>query len=631
MLVLQLGLVLVLLSACTFAPGFYFVRKLHWSPMEKLCGAAALSMIVLYLAVWGIYVAGMPAGAQPWAYATLSVVCVAMGVAAWRDLTALLRQSAVRRALAGFGFLLAWTLAILAIVRVYSGGPWYADWLEHFQRTLFVLHRFPPDTPLFTGGDFPERPIFMNVLAAFYLGQAGERFEIFQAVFAFLNLTMFLPCCLIVPAIAGRRRRVLPLTAVFALSPMFVQNVAYTWTKALSAFFVILALWLYLAAWRKRERTRMFAAFVSLAAGTLVHYSTGPFCVLLTLHYLTRLFLRRPSRWAEAASIGIACTVLLATWFAWSSVTFGARATIASNDMVTPVESRAGGILAHAAGNLRDSVVPAVWRGQAVFEQAYDPGRVRDWFFVLYQQNLIFGMGLAGGPMVVGLLAARFRAMWRRTEGRFWIACVPFCAVVGLVVAGERNPFGVSHLALLPLKALGLVWLAGMTAARLVALVLASGMALDFTMGILLQARVQSLENDETRTVFHEPRSSDLAGIGRAPEDWLNHAAWLNWFLKHQPKLVGDLIADLRWDPRRMNEWHPAMRGLYLADAVAWRGWYARHGGNVSYLGDHGLGTAATAALGAMFLGLIALFSHAAMAAGPRARPPREGEPHAAT
>ena len=55
MLVFQLGLLLCLLLVCSFAPGFYCVRRLPWSPMEKLCGGIGLSLVLVYLAAWGIY------------------------------------------------------------------------------------------------------------------------------------------------------------------------------------------------------------------------------------------------------------------------------------------------------------------------------------------------------------------------------------------------------------------------------------------------------------------------------------------------------------------------------------------------------------------------------------------------
>jgi len=49
-----LGL-LILLGVCTLCPGFFFIRKLRWSPLEKLCGAIGLSLVSIYLASFGIY------------------------------------------------------------------------------------------------------------------------------------------------------------------------------------------------------------------------------------------------------------------------------------------------------------------------------------------------------------------------------------------------------------------------------------------------------------------------------------------------------------------------------------------------------------------------------------------------
>ena len=141
MLAAQLGLTLLLLVVCSFAPGFIAVRRLPWNPLEKLCGSIGLSLTVLYLVCFGAYC---------FAPGSLTVVCrasavasVLLGMLAWKDIRRLVRSYGARQALAGYGFLLAWTLAILSMIRNYSGASWVGDWAEHFQRTLFFLHRFP--------------------------------------------------------------------------------------------------------------------------------------------------------------------------------------------------------------------------------------------------------------------------------------------------------------------------------------------------------------------------------------------------------------------------------------------------------------------------------------------------------
>jgi hypothetical protein len=194
MLVFQLGLLLCLLLICSLAPGSYCVRKLPWSPLEKLSGGVGLSLVLLYLASWGVYCLS-PRGAggttvQTGAFVAVSLICVLLGILARKDLAGLIRSFRVRRAVLGYAFLLLWTVVNLAMIRNYSGLDWGGDWSEHFQRSLFFLHRFPAHTPILGGYELPARPPMMNVLAAFFLAQAQDRFELFQVASAFLNTSV---------------------------------------------------------------------------------------------------------------------------------------------------------------------------------------------------------------------------------------------------------------------------------------------------------------------------------------------------------------------------------------------------------------------------------------------------------
>jgi len=135
-------------------------------------------------------------------------------------------------------------------------------------------------------------------------------------IFTFFNLLVFLPCCLVIRVLARVRRvRVLPLVGLFAMNPAVMQNATYTWTKLLTAFFVILALSLYLSAWRKRDSRRMVAAFVALAAGLLVHYSAGPYVVFFAVHYLLVVF--RTRRQVERAARHRGCQRATAIHLVW--------------------------------------------------------------------------------------------------------------------------------------------------------------------------------------------------------------------------------------------------------------------------------------------------------------------------
>ena len=647
MLLYQLGLLLLLLPVCSFAPGFFFVRKLRWSPLEKLCGSIGLSLILLYLASWGIYCVGargnhMPVHPAP--FAVVSLVCVAMGAVCWKDIARLLRATSVRRALAGFGFLLLWTALLMAMIRNYSGAGWFGDWLEHFQRTLFFLRHFPAGTTIIPGYALPARPPMMNAIAAFFLAQTTDRFELYQEVFVFLNLLLFLPCYLIMPALGRRaRRRTWLLVLLFAASPLIMQNTTYTWTKAAAAFYVVLALWFYLAGWRKRDPVRTTAAFVALAAGLLVHYSAGPYVVILTLHYLIGVFPRRSNKWRELAAIAAVCGLLLATWLCWSLAVYGPRITFASNTTVTSSQQYAGSTVVKIAANLFDTIVPMVMRDPetlGVFGGQRTSAHVRDWFFVFYQLNAIFGMGLVGGPLVVWLAyralrrkrpptAARPRAKLKRPAAKvppetipvtpeqlFWRILIAAGVVLGVAVVGERDVLGVAHLTLLSLQAVGLAMLAAVVPWRrgTLAMVILAGCAVDFSFGVLLHAHVESLENDAQTTVFPGMIFTGTSIQSAQPGlDALSLTAWNNWFEKHQVVVYDWWLRDLNRQYGHLPEFRAMVPGykhtqekVLADDAGIWQGWFGHHGGEAVFLGDHASGWSALtmALLVALFLGL---------------------------
>jgi len=572
--------------------------------MEKLCGSIGASFALLYLIVGTLYLfsptgTGAQAEIQPRYLGLISAASIALAFAARRDIARLLVSFRLRQTLAGFCFLFVWTLLILAMIRNYSGGGWYGDWLEHFQRSLFFLNHFPTSTPIINWYQLSARPPAMNMLAAFFLGQTRDRFEVFQVVFAFLNLLLFLPCCLILPALVGARRTfVLPLVALFAMNPVVMQNVTYTWTKAFTAFYVVLALWFYLAGWRKNDRLRMIVAFVALSMGLLSHYSAGPYLLFVTLHYLLRVYWKRPGRFAELATIASVCGLFLATWFGWSIATFGAHATFTANSSMTEIQyEQHGSNLVKIAANLRDSIVPVVLRNRFLLDDFRRQGRagaIRDQLFVFYQTNAIFSMGLVGGPLVLWLLyGIVHRPFPSGAERSFWLAIIPFCVVVGIAVVGERDALGVAHLTLLPLEILGLSLLAGtIPLRRTLWILVVAGCLIDFSGGILLQAHIESLENDSQRSIF--PGLSMTGGkqsVATLTPDSLSDVAWDNWFLKHQYALNTEKLDEVsRSRPANATIVRAQTQRVLQKDEVYWRGWYARNNGAVEFLGDHTAG-----------------------------------------
>jgi hypothetical protein len=359
---------------------------------------------------------------------------------------------------------------------------------------------------------------------------------------------------------------------------------------------VVLALALYLAGWRKRDSARTVAAFVALAAGLLVHYSAGPYVALLVLHYLFRFFRDRPWRWRELAVVTVACGLLLSTWFAWSAKVYGAKTTLGSNTSVTSSQQYQGSNLEKIALNLYDTVVPGAFRGQPQsWRQGNPDGTTRDVAFVWYQLNLVFAMGTVGGPVVLWLLFSRLVRGKALPEKTFWRWMVPFCVVVGIAVVGERDLNGVPHLTLLGLEVLGLTLLAAnfRRFPQFVQFLLIAACCIDFSFGVFLQARMESLENTPQHVIYPEPRYAAgrffFAGDGPLA---LGDDAWRAWTLKHRttlyPKWLKEIPAAHQGDPVFASVWPAAERFLQdnvSDDARNWNGWGSRNG-DVVYLGD---------------------------------------------
>jgi hypothetical protein len=597
-LFLQLAISLVILAICSFAPGFYFVRRLRWNPLEKLCGSVCLSLMIVWLMAWCAYVVAP----GKWTSAALPiwVFCAFLLGAAWRDARRLFGAVSVRPVATGFGFLLAWCLLILATIRHYSGGGWGGDWLEHFQRTLVFLEHLPPTTEIFGGYLIPSRPPLAHIISSLVMAQTGDRFEIFQLVFVFINSLIFLPCCLMLPLV-GRPWKigVLPLVGIFATSPLLMVNATYTGAKSTAALFAVTAIAFYLRGWKKGDRCRMAMAFLAAAAGSLGHYSGLPYALFLGIHYLVAVFPHRKDRWKELGVVAAAAGVPLLAWFGWCIAIFGVGGTFMSvvHASVGYGHAFEDGFFGKYVFNFVDAIVPHLVRDLALVRAWRQPnwmGYLRDSVFPVQQGSLIFTMGAVGGPIVLWLL---FRALRRRRgpERTFWLVLVPFSVLAWLFLAGERDHVGSAHLTLITMMAIGLTLLAAnFNSRRVISVLIVTGCALDFLLGVYLQTRVEHLENTPDPSVFARVQVGKLA-MNLAPQgrDTLSSIAGGNWFRKHQyalsEKWLGALAAS-----------HPDGAGLtraqadardFLTDVVRqdrdlFGGWFQRHGGEITFLGD---------------------------------------------
>jgi hypothetical protein len=229
--------------------------------------------------------------------------------------------------------------------------------------------------------------------------------------------------------------------------------------------------------------------------------------------------------------------------------------------------------VAKVAGNIVNTFVAHPLRN--AIQGFADPthgglGYAHDFFFLIYQHNLLAAIGLVGGLAAVHVIWRTGRELRARRRtgaplgGRlaerrvfFWIV-VGGGLVVGIGSVGILDAFGVTHVSLQPVVLLGLVAIASSwrTLSRRWREAVLGGAIVDYLVGILLHFVAQSA-NPELRTLAGLPRR-----LWRPLLDLFASASALR---NASPKLardlvfLGDLTATLLW-----------LLFLAIAGATAW-------------------------------------------------------------
>lgn len=525
---MKLLILFALLAVGSVGPGLLVLRRFRWDPLEKLCAAMGMSFLMLFLWAWfGALIGFLPLFAALW-----SLAAVVMTLFARRELAGLWQDRGIRQAVVAWAGLLLWSLVLQALLRHYGGADWSGDWYEHYQRAVyFTLWPFDTSFEFIELYLLPARPPLMNVISASLIAQVGSAFFLFQVAMTFLNSLIYLPLLALARLLGGRNRYVPWILAiVLALSPLFCQNVTYTWTRLFAGFFVVLGLVLYIAAWRAGDSARMIGSFSAFAAGFLTHYSVGPYLVFLVAHYLLVLWRRRAHPMRELFLISVAGALILSSWFAWSIKIFGNEGTFASNTSVT--ESRKltrGENIVKTLANIERTFVPFVFHRSLPEDlQRFAPGVIlRDTCFLLYQNNFILALGSLNWIVVAVLL---WRGMRQKTRTKdppprgFWAWGMITVIVMGIAVHGGPSEWGLAHICLQPLVLMLLALLASRFAELEVPfkVMVVVGVFIDATLGIILH--------------FFLLRSDIEPGLGTITT--------FNWQIKQRVGLVflGDLM-----------------------------------------------------------------------------------------
>lgn len=508
--------------------GLPLTANLHLKPDERLCLGIVIGCVVVYLAAWTVYWFGFPGSA------VVALLFLAGAALLWRRQASakLWRDSAVR-SLAGLWTIVAgWCLGLLALIKNYSGGEWVGDWLEHYHRTIFFLDRLPLNTLFLNIYELPARPPFANLTLSAFLALTRPSFASYQVFLTLFSTLAFIPAALL----ARRFQRSANydpagwVAVLFMLNPLFVENATFAWTKLPATFFILAGLYFFL----RPCALRPLATVTCLSAAILTHYSAVPYVVALAAlaiwqagHAWSGLL-----RWRFALPAAGAASGLLATWFGWSLWHFG-PATFRSNTAMNNAE----GLnwqeqIVRRADNLLSMVVPHPLRAAdySALLQESRAGWWRDYFFNLYQTNLLFALG-TGGIVVISVVVWRNR----HESWRFWGTLVLIILVLHTAVISWADRWGSVHIGLQPLILLGLAWIAASipTLGKRIRICLAIGMGVDAVCGIVLHFWLQHIDLSTLYADYRNEESIRHLGFP-AWSNYLSKAGWQLRFLGDQ-------------------------------------------------------------------------------------------------
>ena len=531
MILLELIAALCLLSLTTLGLGWTVVAHLNLDPGEKLIASVVLSLL-------GVFFLGGVTYLAAWPHFTLWLAPLFALAGFWmnfRAFTAVLRDPTVRALLLGQLLVTAWCLGWLSLVASYSGGGWTGDWFEHWERARFWVDRGPLAQRFLGAYALPARPPLANLVTATFLALTRDDFAYYQIITTFFSALAFLPAALLAHRFGGLRA-IAVLAIVFAVNPLFVQNATFAWTKLPSACCVLSGLYFFLRTLDfSPPRIAPVLVATCLATGLLIHYSAGPAAVVLVGAWLACGWPRRRETawWRLTAVAALIGAVILCTWFIWSLAHYGVSGTFLSNSSIRAPATQSGSQLLKILLNLRDTLVPHFLRplDPALITQSYPWGAIRDWFFQLYQLNLLFACGSIATLILV-------REAWRSARLGWTLALVTL-VFVSVAVQGERDHWGVTHICLQSFVLLALAFLAARwpTLTRPWRIALIAGASFDFIAGIVLHFAIQSFAPNYR---FTPGTNITVTATGFNESALMNFAAKLQHhltFLADQPPL----------------------------------------------------------------------------------------------
>jgi hypothetical protein len=309
---------------------------------------------------------------------------------------------------------------------------------------------------------------------------AGNPFWVYQLASVLTDGVVLLAVSLVLRDFFGARAARLGML-LGSLNLWILHNAWFTWSKMLTAYYLVLGLhfyirWLRAGTGDAKASRRLFGAFwVASLLGFMTHQVAAVYVAALLAHavgLLVRGRVRRPSV-GELAALGLTALAIVAPWFVWLARSFGVRSILLSTPTTTMrTESSVSsllGFLAVTVHNLVTSVVPFPLIRTIVLGP-WSLGRLFIEITALYFCQL---PGLLTISLTVFLTVPRLRQrllrftadqdpVARGGERGAVLAFAVFGALAAVAIHPGRATYGVAHNAFFPSALVLAVWAWGL-------------------------------------------------------------------------------------------------------------------------------------------------------------------------
>ena len=502
MTLITITYLVVVIFSSSFVPGFLFVRKRDYSDPFKLFLSISLSLMVIFLLSFLLYMAHAPHAI----YKLSSFFIMCLAVFNSKEIILFLNKPVIKRILSLYFILFFWTGILLLLTKHYSGGMWFGDWFEHYERALFFKESLPKNT-LFIQGQYhlTARPPLVNVIVSYFLAHVKSEFYYYQVIAATLNTFVFFGAAAIFSAIQTNKDKqtyagLTFLTVLLCFNPSVMQNITYVWTRQVANLFVLLAISFYLIGIQERKGAWSFLSFLNFGMAVLAHYSAAPYFLCLVAIEIYFLIVRRITLKRAMGNFLVFASVV-SIWFLWAFVQYGISDTVTSNTSVQGFASmNFQENITKIFLNLRNTIIPYFLRdvGPLFFVQGNQLAFIRNAAFMVYQVNLLFMMGSISAFLIILALIKHSSNIWRTQKEQSCLLAffLTFSTVLGIAVIGEIDQYGLAHICLQPLALLGIVFLSAnyISFGRWSKFLLYIGIFIDFVLGIFLHFYIQRLD-----------------------------------------------------------------------------------------------------------------------------------------